>query len=150
VKILSEAVKKIEERLKGTNYKLTDKRYKVLNLLIENSDKHLNAEEVCDIMKKNGLKVGHATVYRALTFLEEVNLIKKFYMEDGCVRYQYVKESEVHDHHHLICEKCNKIIDFNEDLLDDLEDMVFSRYEFKVTNHRLKLIGICKECSKKL
>jgi Fur family ferric uptake transcriptional regulator len=136
----------LKERLKNNNYKLTWQRRAVLMLLIENSDEHLNAEEIYDLLRRMDSGIGLATVYRTLAILEKLNIVRRIYLDDGCIRYQYKDLLERHEHHHLICKKCGNVTDMRNDLLELLEKQVFLEKGFKVTNHRVKLYGICRKC----
>lgn len=70
--------------------------------------------------------MGLATVYRALELFQEVGLIHAIDFGDGRKRYDFGMEDgkDQHHHHHLICTKCGRIIEFNEDLLDEIESKV--------------------------
>ena len=54
-----------------------------------------------------------------------------------------------HFHHHLICTECKEISEFEEDMLDHLEEDIFKKTGFKVENHQAKFFGICKNCQEK-
>ncbi|HSW36037.1 MAG TPA: transcriptional repressor [Candidatus Limnocylindrales bacterium] len=142
-------IKKAENRLKDISLKLTKQRQIILNLLAENSDKHLNAEEIRSLLLQNNVRTGIATVYRTLSLFEEWELVGKIYLDDGCLRYQLLNPQEKHEHHHLICERCDRIVDIQVDLMDSLEKQVDSYYGFRVTNHHVKLYGVCLECLSK-
>lgn len=85
-------------------------------------------------------------MYRTLTLLEKLKIISKIYLEDGCTRYQILSSVEKYEHHHMICEMCGKIIDIQGDLLDALEKQISNQYGFRVTNHKVQIIGICRDC----
>jgi Fur family ferric uptake transcriptional regulator len=80
----------------------------IINILIENKDKHLNAEEIYMILKKNNASVSLATLYRCLDKLVSENIVRKYnttHLGKAC--YQYIdKNCTVHNHFHLVCEKC--------------------------------------------
>ena len=57
-------------------------------------------------------------------------------------------KDEKHNHHHLICEKCGKIIETKEDLLDGIEELIREQYKFNVSDHDIKFFGICEDCQK--
>ncbi|NLD45881.1 MAG: transcriptional repressor [Clostridiaceae bacterium] len=139
----------LKEHLKNNSYKLTGQRLAVLRLLAENSSRHLNAEEIHRLLSEKESGVGIATVYRTLSLLEKLKFITRIHLDDGCIRYQISDPEEKHDHHHLICECCGDVIDIQEDLLDSLEKQVLKENGFKVSNHSVKLYGICKKCSHK-
>jgi Fur family transcriptional regulator, ferric uptake regulator len=141
-------VEKLKEQLKLKGYKLTPQRRAVVNMVIENRGKHLTAEELYDLVKKECPEIGLATVYRTIQLLEEIGLLSKLNLDDGCNRYELIDEDEVHQHHHLICRKCGKVIEVEEDLLDAIEKNVENQYKFKIENHSVKFLGICEECLK--
>jgi Fur family ferric uptake transcriptional regulator len=136
----------LKEHLKNSSYKATGQRQSILNILAENSGRHLNADEVYKLLSQKDARIGIATVYRTLGLLEKLKLINKVYLDDGCIRYQISAANNRHEHHHLICEKCGLVIDIQEDLLDSLEKQVLDNNSFHVNNHRLKLYGICGKC----
>lgn len=141
--------KELIERLKDNSLKLTGQRLSILSLLIENNSRHLSAEDIHILLQKSGERIGIATVYRTLGVLEKLNMIARLYVDDGCIRYQVLDPHKLHEHHHLICQRCGKIIDMQDDLLDNLEDKINDIYDFKVTNHKVKFYGICIDCLKK-
>ena len=143
---MEKQIKDFENRLKDNSLKITGPRQIILNLLAENKDKHLTADDVHKMLQEKNEKVGIATVYRTLSMLEKLGFINGIYLDDGCSRYQFLGSREKHEHHHLICEKCGKVIDMQDDLLDLLEKQVSAKYGFLVKNHKVKLYGICSEC----
>ncbi|MDD4335364.1 MAG: transcriptional repressor [Desulfotomaculaceae bacterium] len=144
-KIISEA----GEKLKAIESKLTARRELTLKVLLKNKGKHLSAEEVYNLVKREAADVGLATVYRALELFQEVGLIHAIDFGDGRKRYEFGMEDgkDQHHHHHLICTRCGRIIEFNEDLLDEIENRVNKKYNFTITNHQLKIFGICSQCA---
>ena len=112
----------LKENLKKKGYKLTPQRRAILDLIIEKEGEHLTAEEIYDEVKKVCPDIGLATVYRTVLLLEEVGVIFKLDLNDGCSRYELVHEDEEHRHHHLICNKCKKVIEVQDDLLEELEE----------------------------
>ena len=136
-------------KLRENSLKLTGQRQKILNLLIENKEKHLNAEEIHRQLQEKGEKVGIATIYRTIGLLEKLNMIARLYLDDGSIRYQVNDPNQLHEHHHLICNRCGHIVDMEDDLMDSLEREIKKLYGFKVLNHKVKFYGICKTCLKK-
>lgn len=137
---------KVKESLKLKGYKLTPQRRAVVNKVLENRGSHLTAEELYELVKKECPEIGLATIYRTIQLLEEVGMICKLNLDDGCNRYELVDEEETHHHHHLICTKCGKVIEVAEDLLDAIERNVEEKYKFKIENHSVKFLGICNKC----
>jgi Fur family transcriptional regulator, ferric uptake regulator len=90
-----------------------------------------------------------ATVYRTLQLLEEMDIISRINLDDGCSRYEIKTDEEDHQHHHLICQQCSKIIEVKIDLLDHLEEEIEKEYDFDIKDHKLKFFGLCSDCKHK-
>ncbi|MBV4418686.1 transcriptional repressor [Clostridium tyrobutyricum] len=148
-KLSSGEIEKLKNSLKEKGYKLTPQRRAIVDMIIRNEGKHLTTEEIYDLVKKDCPEIGLATVYRTVQLLEDIGVICKLDLDDGCSRYEIVHEKEIHHHHHLICTKCSKIIEVPDHLLEDLESQIEKNYNFKILNHSLKFYGVCSECLKK-
>ncbi|SHI66744.1 Fur family transcriptional regulator, ferric uptake regulator [Clostridium amylolyticum] len=141
-----EEIKKLKDDLKQRGYKLTPQRRAILDGLVKNEGKHLTVEEIYDDVKLECPEIGLATVYRTVLLLEEMGIIYRLDLEDGCARYELVHENENHRHHHLVCSNCGKVIEVEGDLLDTLEVNIESKYNFKIMDHSVKFFGLCDEC----
>lgn len=117
----------------------------MLDTIIENEGKHLSAEEIYDLVKEKCPEIGLATVYRTMQMFDEVGLVYKHNFDDGRSRYE-LNHNEDHQHHHLVCINCNRVIEVEEDLLEQLENEVEKKYNFSITNHNVKFFGYCENC----
>lgn len=142
-------MERIKNILKENGYKLTPQRRAIVEIIINNKGNHLTTEEIYNLVKINCPEIGLATVYRTVLLLDEIGIVARLDLNDGCSRYELVSEDEHHQHHHLICINCGKVIEVEGDLLEDLEEKIEKKYEFKIENHSVKFYGICKECLKK-
>ena len=144
---LSQAeIERLKNNLKEKGYKLTPQRRAIVDIIIKMEGKHLTAEELYDLVKIECPEIGLATVYRTVQLLEELGVVSRLDLNDGCNRYELVHEDENHQHHHLICTNCGKVIEVEEDLLEGLEEDIESKYKFLIKNHSLKFYGICDDC----
>ena len=141
---LRELKKKFHER----NYKFTLPRQKHVNLFIDNPGNHLSAEDVHSLVKQQSSDIGIATVYRTIELLNEMDILHKIQFGDGCSRYEY-NDSSAHHHHHLICLACGKVKEFDDDLLETLEELISQKSNFQIIDHQVKFYGYCKECQSK-
>ena len=124
----------LKKRLKEKGLKVTRQRLLVLSVLEQNNGSHMTAEDIYELVSEDYPEIGLAT------------------FDDGCVRYElgHLFEGEAkHNHHHLICRRCSKVIPFDADLLDDLEHHIEKATGFHVLDHELKFYGICRECMRK-
>lgn len=136
--------------LKDKGYKFTSQRQHVFEVVVENDGKHLNSQEIYELVREKYPEIGVATVYRTLALLEEMKLIYGVDFEDGYRRYEVVKNEQEHRHHHLICLECGTIQEVEEDLLGAIEEDILKRNNFKVVNHKVKFFGYCGECRRKM
>lgn len=137
----------VKEKLKETGFKITPQRRAIIEILLQNSSKHLSSEQIYDLVKVNCPEIGIATVYRTMQTLDEVGVISKLSLDDGCIRYEIDLDGDnSHKHHHLICKNCLAIIEVKEDLLDEIEKRIESFYKFEIIDHDVKFYGICEEC----
>ncbi len=136
----------LKERLKEKGYKLTPQRRATLDTIIQNRGKHLNTEEIYDLVKEKCPEIGLATVYRTLQLLDELSILLKLNLDDGCIRYELNTNEDDHQHHHLICENCNDVIEVELDLLEHLEEKIEKKYNFKIKDHTVKFFGLCSKC----
>lgn len=135
--------------LKKNGLKVTSQRIAILEVLKNRPEEHLTAEEIYGDVKQHYPEIGLATVYRTIQVLSDLNLIDKLHLDEGCVRYEISKNArEVHHHHHLICVECGNVLAFRDDLLENLEKRIEETMGFKVSNHEVKLYGLCAICRK--
>ncbi|OON95748.1 MAG: transcriptional repressor [Epulopiscium sp. Nele67-Bin005] len=135
-----------KERLKEKGCKLTTQRRAVLDILISHQGKHLSIEEIYSFVKEEYPEIGLATVYRTVQLFEEMKLVDRLNFDDGCNRFELSSPDEVHQHHHLICQKCNKILEVEDDLLTEIEEGIQTKYNFQINNHNVIFYGFCEEC----
>lgn len=135
--------------LKDKGLKVTNQRIAVLETIASRPDEHLTAEEIFDLVKVSHPEIGLATIYRTIQLLNELHLIDRINFDDGFVRYEMGSdpgEQNKHRHHHLICTKCGKVISFQDDLLEELEEKINQTTGFSVVNHEVILYGYCATC----
>ena len=138
----------LKKILQEKDYKMTGQRKEILQIFLDQpSQHHLSAEDVHLILRNKKSEIGLATVYRSLELLASLGILLKIDFGDGCSRYELnTTDPNSHCHHHLICLKCRKVIEFDEDKLDELEHTIAERSGFKIINHEVKFFGYCKEC----
>ena len=142
---------KVKDLLREKGLKVTSQRLMVLNILSAHGDEHLTVEEIYDLAKEESPEIGLATIYRTVQVLLELHVIEKVTFDDGFARYELNGEEtgSGHRHHHAICTLCGKVYSLETDLLDTLEKQVFESLGFEVTDHEVKLYGLCSACRRK-
>lgn len=136
----------IKELLAEKDLRLTPQREAILRVLVKHADLHLSADEIYRRTKEECPDIGLATVYRALEIFENLGIIHKLQFGEEGSRYEFNPEFQKHYHHHLICLSCGGIFEFNEDLLDDIEEAISERTGFDIVDHSLRVYGYCRQC----
>lgn len=132
--------------LKEKDFRLTPQREAILRILLSGEINHMTAEEIYTVTRDKNPEIGLATVYRTLDLFENLGIVSRLDFCEGGRKYELSSDKERHYHHHLVCLSCGEIIEFNEDLLDDLEDRIASQSKFKITDHSLRFFGYCQGC----
>ena len=76
--------------------------------------------------------------------MTEAGLAREVRFGDGKTYYEHHYNHEHHDH--LICTECGKIIEFFSAEIEELQDKMAEKYGFRLTNHSLRMWGICEDC----
>lgn len=137
-------IDELKKIVKQKGLKYTEQREVVLKILMHAQD-HLTAEEIYNLIKAQepDSNIGIATVYRALSFLEEVDLIASIAF--GSEGKKYESNAKAH-HDHLICTSCGKIVEFVDEEIEKRQEKIAKENNFKVTSHSMQLYGICAKC----
>jgi len=130
--------------IQNKGLKLTKHKLAILELF--KAHKHLDAHQINAILNKKGNIVSAATIYRVLASFEANGIVvRNNFKEDQAV---YELADPNHHHDHLICTKCNKVIEFYNCQIEILQEEIARKNNFEILNHHLNLYGICSECKK--
>ena len=130
------------EELKQVGLKVTHPRVIILNILQKLTEQHVSAEDVYKLLLDSNEYIGLATVYRVLNKFDEAGVVDRHHFEGGKSLFELSNEKH---HDHLICLKCGKIIEFEDDIIEQRQKIVANKYKMKLTNHSLYLYGECKD-----
>jgi Fur family transcriptional regulator, ferric uptake regulator len=133
--------------LKKKDLKYTPERKEIIEAIIK-LQKHFDAEDIYQQLRKNKSDVSLATVYRTIPLLIDSGLIVETLHCRDKVLYEKSYNKKHHDH--LVCINCGKIIEFYNEDVERLQDEICRKYQFVATEHRLGIKGYCKECQDKL
>ncbi len=120
--------------------------------LLSRTSKHLSAKEIYNDLSKAYPGIGQSTIYRTLNLLVQTGFLNKIDIGDGPSRYEYKSSSPKEHHHHLICTKCGKIVDYSdfldeeENLVKEAEKNIEKKFNFRVQDHNIEFYGMCEEC----
>jgi Fur family peroxide stress response transcriptional regulator len=109
------------------------------------SKNHPCSEEIYEKVRGVFPDISLDTVYRTLSTFYAIGVVDIVEGYGEAKRY----DPDVGSHHHFRCRRCNNIVDFNNESYDNLRIPKEFRKNFKVTNLRVILEGICDKCTKK-
>jgi Fe2+ or Zn2+ uptake regulation protein len=126
---------------------LTTQRCLLLELL-RNAEGHVDAKELYRRASARDESISPATVYRSLNLFKELGLVDE--MRLGKIRCYYeTKQSPQHQHQHLVCRGCGRVMEFQDPHFQKLIEVIRREHGFKVTKAELFLEGYCPECEEK-
>jgi len=139
---VSQAEKKFEEYLSRNGLRMTEQRRAILEAFYQ-SDRHLSAEEIYDLVRGSRSGVGIATVWRNMKLMRKAGIAEEHHFLDGRVRYE--KKSPV-DHGHMICTVCGRPVEFGaEKIIADLR-RIAGVNSFEVADFKISIFGTCFLC----
>lgn len=106
---------------------------------------HFEVEDFLAKLKQKGKRFSRATVYRTIKQLLEANLLQKITATDGRVFYE--RSSQNHQHDHLICNQCGRILEIKETVIDDYLQKFCMDLGFRPEYRSLHIYGVCSRCS---
>lgn len=135
------AKKKFLEFLSRKNLRLTTQRMTIIETAL-NTDEHFTAEQLLDWSREKDKSVSRATVYRTLPLLTESGLVRE--MDFGKDYKFYDPNYADHpNHNHIICQDCEKIVEFESEKIARIEDQISQQLGFSIKTQRLQISGTC-------
>lgn len=122
-----------------------ENRFKVLEAFLQ-VEKHVTVDDAVYQLKENGWKLEPEFVRETLKLMCRFGFAHRSRFNNGVVLYEH---RHLGQHHaHMICTKCRKIIEFEEDQIEQLQIKTAAAYGFHMLQHKLEIYGICADCLK--
>jgi Fur family ferric uptake transcriptional regulator len=102
---------------------------------------HFSIDELLAVVRERNNKIGYATVYRTMKLLTECGLAALRQFGDGQRVYELAGDTAHHDH--LICVECGKVLEFENEEIEALQEKVARSFGFSLVRHKLELYGLC-------
>lgn len=129
---------RIEELCVKKGMRMTEQRRVIARILSEAVD-HPDVEEVYRRASSIDARISIATVYRTVRLFEEAGILERHDFRDGRSRYEQVTEEH---HDHLINLQTGEVIEFHNDEIERLQEVIARELGFKLADHRLELYGV--------
>ncbi len=108
---------------------------------------HLTLDQLLVQVKAVDARIGYATVYRTMKMLVDSGIVHEHRFGDGFTRFELTDSNSHHDH--LICVRCGSITEFEEPLIEELQQRIAARHAFLINDHKHELYGVCQGCQRK-
>jgi Fur family ferric uptake transcriptional regulator len=131
-------------KLRGSGYRLTPQRELILAAV--DTLGHATPDEVLAEVRKKSSALNVSTVYRNLEVLEELGLVRHAHLSDRAPTYHSVRD---HEHFHLVCRNCHKVVSVEPDVLDPLRARLREKFSFEPDVGHLTVFGRCLDCDPK-
>jgi Fur family ferric uptake transcriptional regulator len=140
--IMTDKLTKLSDALQEGGFRLTQSRRHILAALVD-SQGHITADDLVEIIHQDQPSIGRMSVYRTLDLLSELGLIRPVYQGTGAAHYILLDNGH---HHHLVCSTCDKVFDFDDCVLHEIESAISQAYNFEIQGHLLEIFGRCPDC----
>ncbi|HUQ16089.1 MAG TPA: Fur family transcriptional regulator, partial [Gemmatimonadales bacterium] len=98
-------------------------------------------------LKDEGERVGTATIYRTLDVLVRSGLVRAHDFGEGFKRYEPMPQQAHHEH--LICLRCSKVVEFQNERLERMLPIIADEHAFQHSRHRVEIYGVCRDCRRR-
>lgn len=138
----------LDKKIEELGLRKTQERYRILEEIYKRED-HFEIENLFESMLEQNFNVSKATVYNVVELLTEVGLVTRHtFGNNNAARYE--KAFGRKQHSHLICTKCNRVIEFCDPRLLLIQNTVSQYSGIQIKDHSLVFYGVCTtgECAK--
>ena len=120
--------------LKQAGLKVTHPRKRILEILENERDRHLTADDIYRCLMEAREEIGLATVYRVLNQFETAGLVEKHNFESGQAYYEL--DSGVH-HDHMVCVETGKVVEFISEEIEAAQKKIAAKHGYEIEDHSL-------------
>jgi Fur family transcriptional regulator, ferric uptake regulator len=125
--------------------RMTKRRSLVLDILRERG--HLDAYELLELARQKDSRISLATVYRALAYFRERDVIRGRTFGEGHTHFE-IHDAETGSHAHFVCTGCGRLREITGRFMEDLEQLA-RKEKFSISRVHLDMFGLCEECADK-
>ena len=119
----------------------THQRWTIYRVLAESPD-HPSPETVVERVRREIPSISHATVYKNIHTFVEIGLLR----EVNTLHQTSRLDANLDRHHHLVCVKCRKVVDYYDEALDRARPREETPGGFLVERYQVEALGLCPEC----
>lgn len=103
----------------------------------------LSAQQLHDVLRREGASVGLTTVYRTLQALADAGELDAILTDDGETVYRRCSPDH---HHHLVCRRCGRTVEIAGPAVEEWSESVAREHGFTDVSHTVEVFGVCSSC----
>lgn len=112
---------------------------------LDEASSFCTAQELHDVLRHRGDKVGLATVYRSLQLMADADEVDVIRSDAGEASY---RRCSTEHHHHLVCRTCGRAVEVSGPAVEAWANRVGGEHGFTEVSHTVELSGVCGSCSR--
>lgn len=127
--------------INSTGGRMTSQRRTLLRI-IQDSEDHLDAEEIHRRAHQQGEQVSLSTVYRTLDLLKRLELVDELHLWDEHHHYEKTER----EHCHLVCQVCGDVTEISGKVVERMKALAGSSEGFNIERAQMDFVGTCRRC----
>lgn len=144
--VVSKAEQVFTEYLEKQNLRRTPERFSILREVYALDD-HFDIDSLYLHMRRKKSSVSRATIYNTIEHLLACDLVTRHQFGKNMALFE--KSYAYKQHDHLICQDCDKVFEFCDPRVQQIQTMMGDILGFDVSHHSLNLFGKCRELKSK-
>ncbi|MGJ3252744.1 MAG: Fur family transcriptional regulator [Elainellaceae cyanobacterium] len=138
----------LKAELHERGWRLTPQRETILQVF-QNLPKgeHLSAEDLYILLKGDNHEISLSTIYRTLKLMARMGILRELELAEGHKHYE-INQPSPHHHHHLICVRCNKTIEFKNDSILKTGAKTAKKEGYHLLDCQLTIHAVCPTCQR--
>lgn len=140
----------LKAELNDRGWRLTPQRETILNIFQNLAKgKHLSAEDLYNVLQEQGENISLSTIYRTVKLMARLGILRELELAEGHKHYELNQPYPYH-HHHLICVRCNKTIEFKNDSVLKTGTKTAKKEGYYLLDCQMTIHAICPSCQRSL
>ncbi len=128
----------LEDQCAARGMRMTDQR-RTIAQIIQNAHDHPDVEELYRRASARDSRISLSTVYRTLNLFEEAGLVTRHDFKDGRARFEPIPDTH---HDHLIDIRSGRVIEFRNEEIEVIQELIARRLGYRLVDHRLELYAV--------